>query len=183
MNPGSIARSGYLTGVLSIATNGYIGTITPVAGDAYPVGVALDGRAGIVTVSAVINAGPDRPDNFLLLEDEFRIYLEDGKGFLILETGAIDIPIPIPDPGIPITNPTAFVRDQSGVTICARSGMIAKPGQLVKDPRSGGWVLPKYVDEYQPEPEKYRTKDRTKGARRPEDGINWIITPVDPDDL
>ena len=85
--------------------------------------------------------------------------------------------------GIPITNPTAFVRDQSGVTICARSGMIAKPGQLVMDPHTGGWVLPKYVDEYQPEPEKYRTKDRTKGARRPEDGINWITTPVDPDDL
>ena len=182
MNPGSIARDGYLTSVLGIAVRGYLGS-TPVI-FAYPVGAEAASQAGIVTVDVIYPVdivGAETVGQAGGITVITSSYANIIGAAIAAQAGTIEVNLLLP--GIPIENDNTFFPDQSGLTICSRSGMIAKPGQLVLDPRSGGWVLPKYVDEYQPEPEKYRTKDRTKGARRPEDGINWITTPVDPDDL
>ena len=110
--------------------------------------------------------------DYLLKEDGGKIILEGGGGFLLLESQ---------DPGTALTNPTAFTPDQSGNTICDRTGKKALPGTLVKDPYSDGMVLPKHLDEYIPEHTKAR--ERARGSERPEQDINWIDTPITSDDL
>ena len=110
--------------------------------------------------------------DYLLKEDGGKIILQDGSGFLTLESF---------DEGTALTNSTAFTPDQSGYTICDRSGKKVLPGKLVKDPYSGGMVLPQFADEYIPEHTKAR--ERADGSERPEQDINWIVTPITSDDL
>ena len=83
-----------------------------------------------------------------------------------------------------ITNSTATTRDQSGNTICDRSGRKARPDELVRDPYTGLMVLPKYVDKFQPQGSRPRRTDTTtKGSRRPEKETIFITVEVTIDDL
>ena len=80
-----------------------------------------------------------------------------------------------------ITNVGAVTRDESGNTICDRSGRKAYPHELVKDPE-GNMVLPRYLDEPQRETRAYRSTSGT-GSKRAEQDNNFITTAVLATDL
>ena len=103
-----------------------------------------------------------------MADTEFYLSLEDDSGFLALEDVGLLL-LETSYDGTLIENTTATLRDQSGFTICDRSGRKARPDELVKDPYTGLMVLPKYVDKFQPQGSRPRRTDTTtKGSRRPE---------------
>ena len=114
--------------------------------------------------------------DYLLLESGGRILLEDGSGFILLERSQGET-------GTTIENLTALTRDQSGSTVCMRSGARAKPGKLVLDPYSKTWVLPKYVDKPQLTLRERSRSSKLRGSDRPEPTIRFITETINPEDL
>jgi len=109
---------------------------------------------------------------YLLLENGFRILLESGDGYILLEEGA--------NPGVDILNLDATFPT-SNYLICARSGFRARPGELVLDPYSRDRVLPQYLDTDVQHGSRHSSKAR--GSRRPEQDDNFISVAVTSDDL
>ena len=112
--------------------------------------------------------------NYLLKEDVGDLLLENSLGSLLLETSFV---------GTLLTNSTAFYPDQSGYTVCHRSGFKAKPDELVRT-WDGALVLPKFA-EGRHEQGRVRSipDNRTKGSKTPEADVNWITTLITSDDL
>ena len=79
-------------------------------------------------------------------------------------------------------NTEAETRELSGSTICDRSGMLAYPHELVKDPYSGNMVLKRYADEPQRITRKWRSESGA-GSRRAENNDTFITTAITPEDL
>ena len=81
--------------------------------------------------------------------------------------------------GLDPTNLTAEVQAFSGNEICDRSGRKVFPGELVQDPYSKQWVLPKYQDIQQREM-RYRSVQRpTSRFSETEDAFVGTITADD----
>jgi hypothetical protein len=118
-----------------------------------------------------------------MADTEFYLSLEDDSGFLALEDVGLLL-LETSYSGTLIQNTTAQTRDQSGFTVCDRSGRKARPDELVRDPYTGGMVLPKYVDGFQPQEERPRRHDTTtKGSPRPEKDTLFITVTITVDDL
>ena len=113
--------------------------------------------------------------NYFLLEDGGKLSFE-SSGFLLLESTIREL-------GTEITNLTAVTRDQSGSTICMRSGARAKPGKLVEDPYTKTMVLAKYVDKPQLTLRERSRSSKLRGSDRPEPNIRFITDIITPDDL
>ena len=114
--------------------------------------------------------------DYLLLESGGKILLEDGSGFILLERSHGET-------GTIIENTTALTRDQSGYTICMRSGARAKPGKLVEDPYTKTMVLAKYVDKPQLTLRERSRSSKLRGSDRPEPTIRFITETINPEDL
>ena len=114
--------------------------------------------------------------DYLLKENGGRIALEDGSGFLFLESTLREL-------GTDITNPSAQTSDHSGYSVCMRSGARAKPGRLVLDPYSKTMVLPKYADRPQRTIDERSRRSKLRGSDKPEPNIRFITETIDPDDL
>ena len=112
--------------------------------------------------------------NFLLKQDGGKLTLESETGSLLLESTFF---------GTAIENPTAQTRDQSGYTICMRSGARAKPGKLVEDPYTKTMVLAKYVDKPQLTLRERSRSSKLRGSDRPEPTIRFITETINPEDL
>ena len=111
--------------------------------------------------------------DYLLQEDGFKIFLEDGLGFLLLETSEFN-------PGVTIENAGA-TTETSHYVICTRSGFKVRPGELIKDPYSGEMVLPEFADR------DYRVGGgrsiKPRRSIRPEQTDRFITVAITTDDL
>ena len=81
-----------------------------------------------------------------------------------------------------ITNDTATTRSLSGNTICDVSGFKAYPGELVQDPYTKLWVLPRFKNDPQREPRAFRSTSG-QGPKRAEQDDIFITATVTVDDL
>ena len=114
--------------------------------------------------------------DYLLLESGGRITLESGLGSILLESSHGEL-------GTVIENTGLFIPDQSGYTICMRSGARAKPGKLVEDPYTKTMVLAKYVDKPQLTLRERSRSSKLRGSDRPEPNVSFITDIITPDDL
>ena len=155
MNPGSIAREGFLTSVLSIAVSGYLG------------GSGVDGNLTTTMdsfapsfIGAVVNPS----------DGSLSVVMD---GFVPSFIGAHVAPPLIAIDAVPTDN----------YEICAVSGFRALPGTLVYDDYTREKVLPEFADRGDFNHRKFMSTDTKKGALRPEQDDTFIDTPVDPDDF
>ena len=111
--------------------------------------------------------------DYLLQEDGLKLFLEDGLGFLLLETSEFN-------PGVSIENVGA-TTGTSHYLICTKSGFRAKPGELIKDPYSGEMVLPEFADKHYREGTVRSMKPHL--SIRPEQDDRFISVAITTDDL
>jgi len=83
----------------------------------------------------------------------------------------------------PIVNTNAVTDIGNRYNICQRSGRKAYPGELVKDPYTGAWVMPEYIDPYPHQLRVQATAELLRGAERPEQDDTFIDSITDPSDI